>query len=810
MIVWSVICAWLGLAFATESMGLYAHEFNTALAVVLLVGSALLYPQKGEPGAERDRRLVFAGRIVALVGLLLIPSGWTIRLFGAGLWFWGLDLSARGRGHRRPAAAALAIGCVVFGVYEYLYGHSLLTWYAMQDVSRFFSTLVGHPGETSSLGPTFSGVGLLVLAAGVLAGGVIVSSQRRIIRLLVTVVSVPILYFAYLAAFVYTQPDPEAALRGSLLWWQKIQHAINPVFMPAILGVVLAIPVAWYLSAVGARAVDRGRPKLATVSAVVAMVVLSICSLTNLPAGPRADRNGDGRLRAVFYKEGFHNWLVPSKDRYGSRSGGMFGNLPVLVRCLGWEGELIPTIDENTLADADVLFIANPKDSLPQPTIDLIDRFVLDGGSLLMLGDHTWRKDGEPGMILDEAIGRTHVRFRFDSAYYFIGGWLHSMQYWPHQTTVGLRDETNESGCVVGASLDISYPATPLVVGRYGYSDRGHEQRDPHRGYMDNGMPNPGEMLGDLVLVAAENVGRGRVIVLGDTSGFVNGIQTQTWPFTSRVFRWLGSSGRATVSWWRDGLGILLLIGAGVVVLATFRSGPMILPLACATALVAGWGSHRIVQWAAKPEPLRGDVALVDLSHVGLHSLEAWRDDAISGIYLNFMREGYYAIGSKHFDEEQLRASKVFVTVAPTKPYSSGEVDVLQEYMRDGGAVLLFVGWEERAGAASLLERFKLEIPHRPQGRATEPIPGTTITPNFWAAWPVLSADPEHEPIETIASLRGDPIIVRKPIGRGQLVVIGDSKMLECRNFETEDGAIMANVQFFNWLVQNVLRREAA
>ena len=137
-------------------------------------------------------------------------------------------------------------------------------------------------------------------------------------------------------------------------------------------------------------------------------------------------------------------------------------------------------------------------------------------------------------------------------------------------------------------------------------------------------------MLGDLVLVAAENVGRGKVVVFGDTSGFVNGIQTQTWPFTSQVFSWLGSSGRATVPWWRDGLGAFLLLGAGVVVLAMVSSSSIALPVACAAVYVAGWGSHRVVQSTAPPEPLTGNVALIDLSHVGLHSLEGWRDNAIS------------------------------------------------------------------------------------------------------------------------------------------------------------------------------------
>ena len=79
--------------------------------------------------------------------------------------------------------------------------------------------------------------------------------------------------------------------------------------------------------------------------------------------------------------------------------------------------------------------------------------------------------------------------------------------------------------------------------------------------------------------------------------------------------------------------------------------------------------------------------------------------------------------------------------------------------------------------------------------------------PNYWEVWPVVS-DLKYGPAaETIASLRNDPTIVRRPVGAGQLVVIGDTKIFQCRNFETEEGAVMPNVQFFSWLVNNVLKQ---
>ena len=277
---------------------------------------------------------------------------------------------------------------------------------------------------------------------------------------------------------------------------------------------------------------------------------------------------------------------------------------------------------------------------------------------------------------------------------------------------------------------------------------------------------------------------------------------------TCRSFSPLSAStGQATVARWRDVLGIILLFSAMGLIIRATRNKLQIVPVACIAMLISGWGAREYLVDNSKLTPLKGKVALVDLSHVGLHSMEAWRDDAISGVYLNLMREGYFSLGARDFDEDQLLASKLFVTIAPSKPYSASEIDALDRFMKQGGTVLLTVGWEEKAGATSFLEHYGLDVAYKPQGRATDAIPGTTIMPNYWEVWPVVS-DLKYGPAaETIASLRNDPTIVRRPVGAGQLVVIGDTKIFQCRNFETEEGAVMPNVQFFSWLVNNVLKQ---
>ncbi len=58
-----------------------------------------------------------------------------------------------------------------------------------------------------------------------------------------------------------------------------------------------------------------------------------------------------------------------------------------------------------------------------------------------------------------------------------------------------------------------------------------------------------------------------------------------------------------------------------------------------------------------------------------------------------------------------------------------------------------------------------------------------------------------------MVSLRGEPVIARKAIGRGQIVVIGDTQFWMNKNLEVEDGAIVPNVQFFSWFINHIMER---
>ena len=68
----------------------------------------------------------------------------------------------------------------------------------------------------------------------------------------------------------------------------------------------------------------------------------------------------------------------------------------------------------------------------------------------------------------------------------------------------------------------------------------------------------------------------------------------------------------------------------------------------------------------------------------------------------------------------------------------------------------------------------------------------------FYEAWPVVGG-------EAIFEVAGDPIVARQKVGKGQIVVIGDSSFLLNKNLEVIDGAILQNVRFFSWLLRRVM-----
>lgn len=525
--------------------------------------------------------------------------------------------------------------------------------------------------------------------------------------------------------------------------------------------------------------------------------------------------------KIVFYEKGFLNWLKPSHGQYGRLSSGMYGMLPVFIESLGASSLISPDLSDNDLRDADALVLLFPDDPWAEGQLDRIWAFVRRGGSLLVMGEHTTR-DPNGNNRFNEVLEPTAIRVEFDSATFTVGGWLQSYDAIAHPTTAGVPDDRNQFGVVIGASLETSWPARPLLVGRWGWSDMGDEGSG--RAMMGNGHYDPGEKLGDLVLTAEQPLGKGRIIAFGDTSGLTNGINVGSHIFTSRLFGYLAGNAGNAHPIWRQLLGILscgLLIG-----LLTWRTTKwrvVLVTLGLAGSLTL---STAISQSAGEILPdgrykSPNNLAYIDTSHLAAYSGESWRPEGIGGFILTLMRNGYLTHSLPELTARRLVRADLLVSIAPSRSFSKAEQTVIRDFVTNGGTFIIMVGLDRADPSRALLSLFGFTIgtsgqyPPEPKAMGHFKSPYLSsgdqrVHVRFHAAWPIACNDPGARVIAY--GQNNLPVIILRPLGAGKVVVIGDTSFVTNKNLEWEGGQSFENMRenadFWRWFITQLRDQE--
>jgi len=648
-----------------------------------------------------------------------------------------------------------------------------------------------------------------------------------------------------------------------------------PLWMPSILALLFFIPTYFFFKDAELRALPLSSSVLFSAAGVILLIAVALIQTDRLrlPARDELEKAISSK-RVGFYSYGLVNWMRPSFKQFGERSSGMFGNLPDFAEAMGFNqpkpetrdqagytkaGVLLTEITEESLKDIDILMLPNvmgARDSQmfnseipslygPKPTpaqlarqaelaecktdgerlklmekwyqeaLERIWKFVADGGSLILLGDHTFYKPMKlPGnktrtkLWVNDILEPFGIKFVNDSAKYFIGGWLQSLQNPLHALTFGLRDDQNEVGMVTGASLALSGGARPVIVGKFGFLDAG-DLRDRMGNYLGNMDYDVGEPLGEIIIAAEQTYGKGKVIVFGDTGAFANGIITNTGDFCNRIFAWLAvTNGRGEASadnpaatfdprYVATGAGtlttaitILLLVGS----IICFRlSGGHAGVVAGALAIGLVVASHSAEAPIVLGRGVNGDirVAYIDNYHLPKISKEGSRDDSLMALHLNLMRNGFYSQNLKRFDLETLKGADLLVIAAPSVPFTREDVTTVKQYVEAGGKVILTAGHEDLPATHRLLDAFDLRIPNTPLGWFRFPIAAVDGRhAMFWRAWPIESTkdDPDPEVIILYAPKHDKKynLIVKRDLGKGSFIAVGDSGYWMNKNIEIE------------------------
>ncbi len=492
------------------------------------------------------------------------------------------------------------------------------------------------------------------------------------------------------------------------------------------------------------------------------------------------------------------DFSVPEPGRYGLIQAGMFGSTRDVLEQSGYEVVRVePETLEQDLQKLSVFVAINLQEQMSDETRGAIWRWVEQGGGLMVMGDHTDLFGlMAPTNALLEPIG---VRFIFDSAYPLRRHFANGVEMRRHPVTAGLRDNHDLQIGTGGSLVLDDWSVEPVVVGRYAFSDFGNRLNDGKGGLLGNYQHEHGEKLGDLVLVAAAEYGRGRVIVFGDTTTFQVLSMPHSAQFAERTFRYL--SGRWADPGWTPVLG-LGLIAAGAVAAFVAGSGIGLAGAAGAVAIGAAFGGG-LDRPAKLPDPREPDrMALIDVRHVPAAPLSFFTEGAVGGFYTAIQRAGYTPISDRGAEAADLESYGLVAYLDPAQPLNADERAGLSRLMERGGTILVTAGWPRRQGATDVLELCGMALEATPLGPAKPEWSGREL--EFVDAWPLRATG--GAVIEPVVSWHDMPIVAETRFGAGRCVAIGDNRFFQDAYFEGEYDFHPVNVRF----IDELLRREEA
>lgn len=841
----------LAACWASGSTGLMAEPLRI-VGTWLLLGTALL--------------LAGIGRMTSLprpswpwglpVVLLILPhTGWTdarheILLVAA----LAACLADAHRGAARSMLGGLTLGILLWGILSIVGRSNAVVWRLTEQCGVWMGDLAELlSGTKLAIGGSFGAVELLVLLVilyTIWLRTALGSRPGRAVLALVLVAGVHLGYLYLLAR----SPDliaalPEVAERAyehpytPPPWsWSAAVNTLLPWNMPLLAAIVqsslLGLLFRWsrwpILDTIDGHATDSVAccPRIATwlrgTRGVVLLLVFAVgMTLVSDLSWGRTDlagkvilANGQGRV----------DWRQPVHDRYGRQSAGMFGMLPKLVQSLGGELRVVQQWDEEELSIADAVVLLHPTNELPAACREQILAYVRRGGRLLVVAEPHLRQ-GDAVSEHNEVLAGTAISVRRDVVVPMTSGWQHALQATAHPTTANINRRTNHFFTGIGSSLEIRWPARPLLIGRWGWSDPGSDS-------LFTGVQRwePGERLGDLVLAAEQSLGRGRVVVIGDGHGLTNEGGFRGYWLTGSLLAYLVDETSGPQAMGRQIL--LLFLAIGLTIALLMRPEPRC-QLIVATVLAIGVAVWQPINAQATrmvpdgrllvddQDRIASRLAYVGGSHAEAYSDAPWSFDGIEGLALTLMRNDLLALHLPQLTREHLAAAGVYVSLAPSRTFSAGERRMLVDFVQRGGILICTVGAEESSGSRSLLADFGIRVPPSPVPTVStdfEPEPmGRTraiylrvehpeevvhdLGVNFFAGWPVEWSDDQGQ---VMIYGEGDrPLAVRRSFGQGKVVVIGDSGFALNKNLEYIGGEPFQggyeNSHFWRWLLTDLI-----
>ncbi len=478
-----------------------------------------------------------------------------------------------------------------------------------------------------------------------------------------------------------------------------------------------------------------------------------------------------------------HSTWEPTTEPYRTRVYGEAGsyNYAAIYEVCGQSYKMSPlleteSIDERSLAGCDVLIVKTPTSRYTEDEVAAIVRYVEQGGSLMMIGDHT--NVFNMNTYLND-ISR-HFGFTFRNDLLFRIGDPYKQEYRPPRFAHPIVQRVPPMFFAVSCSIDPGHTWGTMAIrntGLYNLPPAYHESN-----YHPQAEYQPNMQYGAWCQMWAMTHGRGRVVAFADSTLFSNFCVFQ--PGKTELFmgmvNWLNRTSPLDRFVWKAtltcGLGTIA-IGFVVAGMIWLRHGRAVwIPLAAASWL--GWSiscaAVTLYSRAAMPEPPLQDrmpYVAIDrtLSNVPLFT-GAFADDP-EGLGYGMLEQWIPRVGNgiARRSGNAAFSGDGLVIICPTRLASEEYRQQLIQFVESGGQLLVFdSSTEEHSTANSLLWPFGLACNHDVAQQATEPL---RLGDQLTDVLPQVSSEVTGG--ETLAWWGATPVAARVTFGKGTVTAVG-------------------------------------
>jgi hypothetical protein len=836
----ALVCAAMGLCavwVAAGSTGFIADPLRNLLAWLLVAAGSFVLLALSPCRPSGPVKAILAGAL--LTGMVLASFNDPI-VAAAAVSIVLAALAATADDSDRRPLLLVASAALTLTFYRFAATNIPSVWLAADAAGQALGEVAGRlTGRPLLIGQTFAGIDFLVAMAALYAGWLVLSPGKRLRRSLYGLAAIAVAHLAYLLLLATVDawssllppltelPDSDMSYIGQSSWGNALRSLLpwNLPLLAMALHAAVAVGMLWRLASLPSTvastpgAIERthhvhSEELFRWGPAVIAAILPIIATLCTSPStlqssSPLPDGAALQKKTIVAYEQGYLSWAKPEYGRTDppARSYGM---LPYLVEMLGGTFVRSARLEAADLQQADVLVLIHPDREWTGEQLDRIEQYVEGGGSLLIVAEPVV-VEGQRRSRFNDLLERLAMTVRDDSATPAADRWEQCLQSIAHPATAIARGRGNRFGMVDASSVDIAWPARPLLVGRYGF---GETDRDA--AVARTGAYASGKRLGDLVLAAEQRVGAGRVVVLGDVTPLSSDGLVSAYEHTGRVLGYLAarSIGSPQDGWrqWLALLGLLVLL-----VLVAWQPHPLQLGATAVALAVSLLVCGAVSQYITRVMP---DGALSErcgLAYIDATHLEAFSDDASASFGVGrfartLMRNDLLPLMLHEMTAERLNRAEMLVSIAPARAFSSDEIALVEGWVGGGGTLVCSVGAEEAAPSLPLLAAFGFHIgpavvapgqtgwERWPLGALpVEVLVEGKPVAVFYAAWPIDRGRGER--LVWLGDGEDSVIIAQRNLDRGMALLIGDTRFTSNANMPPNEQGVDQNAALWRWLI---------